>query len=209
MPTPLQQSPIIFTPAARPPIGIRRPYGVAVGGLAPVPFDIPVCWLTPPVTLRMEQPYTTAAVSRDGGGTYRDVNTGNRDEYGDFQYTADLATFTDRDPANLAHWTVTYRSVPRTRCSQIVVNLMFRTDTERVALLRIPRWSRIQLTGVPPEFPEGANSLVVAGTKHQISLAGHLLYFTTGPVIGAVAGVPGPWFRYGSSSWGGTDVIPF
>jgi hypothetical protein len=202
-------SPVLFTPTARPPINIRRPSGVAVAGAAPVPFDIPLCWLTPPVTLRLEQPYTTAEISRDGGGTYRNVHAANRDEYGDFPYTATLATFTDTDPANLAHWTVTYRSIPRVRCSQIAINLMFRTDSERVDLLRIPRWSRIRLTGVPPEFPEGAASIVVAGAKHQIGLAGHMLYLTTAPVVGLVAGVPGPWFRYGQSSWGGTDVIPF
>lgn len=207
MPAPVQPSPVLFRPGSKPPAGPLRPYGYPANA-APVPYEIPICWLTSPVMLRLEQPYTTAAVTRQGS-TYRDASASNRAEYGDFPFIAELDTPTVADPANLANWTVTYQSTPRTRAPQLILNLLWRTDTEKVALLRIPRWSRIKLTGVPPEFPEGASSLVVAGMKHQMSLAGRLLYIVTAPVIGAVAGVPGPWFRYGASAWGGTDIIPF
>lgn len=201
-------SPIIFRPTERPPIGLQRPTSVAVGGLAPVPYDIPVCWLSQPVVLRMEPPFTTAAITRDGA-TYRDKHDANRAEYGDFPFTATLETAQDLDPARLAHWTITYQSTPRVRSPQFTINLLYRSDTEKLGLLRIPRWSRIRLTGVPPEFPEGASSLILAGARHQISGFGRLLHITTAPVVGAAAGVPGPWFRLGSSRWGGTDVIPF
>ena len=201
-------SPVVFRPGSKPPVGPLRPLGVAVGGLAPVPVQIPLCWLSPPVLLRLEQPYTTAAVSREGS-TYRDRSAANVAEYGDFSFVAELTTPNTADLANLAHWTVTYRSVPRMRAPQLVIDLMYRTDAEKLMLLRIARWSRIVLTGVPPEFPEGAASLVVAGTKHTVSVFSRRLFITTAPVIGSAAGVPGPWFRFGSSAWGGTDIIPF
>lgn len=205
---PVQPSPVLFRPRSRPPVGPLRPYGFPANA-APVPTQIPICWLSPPVMLRLEQPFTTAAITRTGGGTYRDKSDANRSEYGEFEYAAELDTATAADPSNLAHWTITYRSTPRMRIQQLAINLLYRTDTEKVTLLRIPRWSRIQLTGVPPEFPEGASSVVVAGMKHQMGLAGRMLFITTAPVVGVTAGVPGPWFRYGASNWGGSDIIPF
>jgi hypothetical protein len=206
---PTSPSPVLFRPGSKPPVGPQRPYGYPAVA-APLPAEIPICWLSSPVMLRMEQPYTTAAITRSGGSSpYRDASAANRAEYGDFSFTAELSTPTTADPANLAHWTITYQSTPRMRSPQLAINLMFRTDTEKLMLLRIGRWTRIKLTGVPPEFPEGASSLVVAGMKHQISLGGRMLYITTAAVIGSAAGVPGPWFRFGSSAWGGTDIIPF
>lgn len=197
-----------FSPPKWPRLGRRRDTGLPAGALAPLPTEIPLCWLSSPVLLRLEQPYTTAAVSREGS-TYRDRSATNVAEYGDFSFVAELTTPNTADPANLAHWTVTYRSIPRMRAPQLVIDLMYRTDAEKLMLLRIPRWSRITLTGVPSEFPEGASSLVVAGTKHTVSVFSRRLFITTGPVVGTSAGVPGPWFRYGSSAWGGTDIIPF
>jgi len=198
-----------FSPPKWPRLGRRRDTGLAAGALAPLPFEIPICWLSTPVMLRLEQPFTTAAITQTGGGTYRNASVANRAEYGDFRFAAELTTPTSLDPANLALWTVTYRSVPRMRAPQLAINLLYRTDAEKAALLRIARWTRIKITGVPAEFPEGASSLVVAGTKHQISLKSRMFFITTAPVIGSTPGVPGPWFRYGASTWGGTDVIPF
>lgn len=200
-------NPPAATRPAWPRLGRRRGAYPPTG--APRPFEIPICWLTQPVTLRLEQPFTTAAISRDDGTTARDASAANRLEYGDFPFAAELHTATTTDAANLAHWTITHRSTPRMRSPQLSINLLFRTDTEKVALLRIPRWSRITITGVPPEFPEGASSLVVAGMKHEIGIGVRMLRIVTAPVIGTTPGVPGPWFRYGSSSWGGADLIPF
>jgi hypothetical protein len=203
-------SPPGFSPPKWPRLGRRRDTGLPGGSLAPLPFEIPICWFTGKVNLKLDQPFTTAAVSTDAGTyPYRNAHVANRDEYGDFPFTATLATGVLTDASNLAHWTITYRSTPRMRGPALWINLLMRSDAEKLALLRLARWSRFVITGVPAEFPEGASSLILAGMTHHIGVASRLIRITTASVIGSTPGVPGPWFRYGSSSWGSaTDSIP-
>lgn len=198
-----------FSPPVWPRLGASRGDTGLSLGLPPVLVEIPICWLSQPVRLRLERPITTAAVTRTGHGTSYDSDAAALAEFGDQSFTAELDTACSADPAVLASWTVTYRSEPRTRSPELFINLMHRSDDERVRILRLQRNQRIQLTGVPPEFPEGAAHLVISGVTDAIGVMGRLVRFTTRPVIGTSPGVAGPWFRVGTSAVGGSHIVPF
>jgi hypothetical protein len=64
--------------------------------------------------------------------------------------------------------------------------------------------------GTRPTWPDGVTELVIEGIAHGYgSEGGRTVAWKTAPVIGAVAGVAGPWFRLGESMTGGTDLMPF
>lgn len=178
------------------------------GSGTPAVAEIPVTWLSGDMTLRLERPYTHAEVTQAQGSTAR-ADATTVDIYSVFPFTATLNTAVDADATNLAHWTVTYNANPRMRCPSLTVNLLYRTTAEKAFLLGIGRGRRIRITGLPAQWPEGADTLVVRGIQHQIATYGHSITFVTGPAVGAVPGQPGPWFRWNTSNWGGTDVRPF
>lgn len=190
-----------FSPFRPSPRG-GAPAGVVVPG-APAPIEIPLCWLTQPVALRLEKPYTTAVVSQPGFGT--SFATANAQS--DFPFDATLESPTPGDAQRLADWVVVYRSLPLMRSPVLVIDLMHRSDSEKVMLLRIERNLRIKITGTPPEYPLGAQHLIVSGITNVVGVFGRKLRFTTRPVIGISPGVSGPWFYPGRSTWGGTDVF--
>lgn len=205
----MPQTPPGFSPPVWPRLGASRgDTGLSIG-LPPVPVEIPLCWLSQTVPLRLEKPYTTAEVTRLGHGPVYDTNRPARTAFGDQAFTATLDTACSADPAVLASWTVTYRAEPRTRSPELILSLLHRTDAERVRILQIQRNQRIRLTGVPPEFPEGAADLIVSGITDEIGVAARRVRLTTRPVIGVVPGAAGPWFRVGNSAVGGTHIVPF
>ena len=195
---------------ARPPDTRRRPWGGAwtsraIGGL-PLPVaDIPVTWLSDPLTLRLDQPLTHAEVTQDGGATARADST-TIGLYGAFPFTATLNTAVDADATNLAHWTVTYNSTPRMRSPSLTINLLYRTDAEKAYLLQIGRGRRIRLTGLPDEWPAGANYLVVRGIQHQATTFGRTITWVTGPVIGISATVQDAFATDSTNGWGSADT---
>lgn len=202
----MPRTPPGFSPPVWPRLGASRGDTGVSTGLPPVPVEIPLCWLTSPVRLRLEKPLTTAAVSRVGHGTAYDSNGVAR---ADQQFTATLDTACSADPSVLASWTVTYRAEARTRSPELILDLMHRTDAERVLILSIQRNQRIRITGVPPNFPEGADQLIVSGITDEIGVFARRVRFTTRPVVGTDPGIAGPWFRVGTSAVGGTHIIPF
>lgn len=205
----MPRNPPAFSPPRWPRLG-RRPSNAGTStGLPPTPVEIPLCWLSQPVRLRLERPITTAAVNRMGHGTTYDSDAAALATYGDQAFTATLDTVCSADPAVLASWTVTHRSTPRTRSPELIINLMHRSDDERVRILAIQRHQRIRLTGVPPEFPEGAAHLVVSGITDEVGVFARRVMFTTRPVIGTTPGVAGPWFRVGTSAVGGPHIVAF
>lgn len=201
-------------PAVGPPrwprLGARRGDTTSSIGLAPAPVEIPLCWLTGQVKLRLEKPYTTAEVARGGGRPAYAVNRAARSLYGDQAFEATLDSACDADASVLAHWTVTYRAEPRTRSPELVIDLMHRTDAERAVILALKRQQRVRLVGVPPEFPEGADTPVISGITDNIGVRARRVRLTTRAVIGVEPGVAGPWWRAGSSPALGSDhIIPF
>lgn len=197
-----------FAPPDWPRLGRRLDASPAVGGLAPPPTDIPLLWLSQPIAFRPDPPYNDAEVSGPTA-TARARDRASVDEFGSNPFTASLSTVLPDDAANLASWTVDQRSTPRMRCPQLTINLLYRTDDEIRLLLGIRRNRRIRITGVPANWPEGADSLIVAGITHELGVAVRLMHITTRAIVGTTAGVPGPWFRLGSSALGGSDLVPF
>lgn len=177
-------------------------------GVASDPASIPVTWLSQPLTLRLQQPITHAEVTQTDGSTAR-ADATTLATYGVFPFTATLSTAVDADATNLAHWTVTYNATPRMTSPSIVINLLYRSDDEKWTLLNIGRGRRIRITGLPTQWPTGADTLVVRGIRHETTEFTRALSWVTEPVVGTTAGVPGPWFRWDSSGFGGTDIRPF
>ena len=69
-------------------------------------------------------------------------------------------------------------------------------------------WDNLRINALST-WPQGANSLVVEGVAFTSQAGERKVSWVTSAVAGTVPGVPGPWFRWGSSAYGGTDVIPF
>ncbi len=223
----------------------RRPRAggtIPVAGRPDAPLAVPVCWFSQPLQLRLDRPINHAEVTQVGGNTARADNATSITTYGGvFPFAATLTTAVDADATNLAHWTVTYNGTPRMRSPLLVLNLLYRTDAEKLQILGVARGERIRLTGLPNEWPTSARTLVIAGVTHTTSVAGRIVEWTTAPVIGTTTyesswaqllnnyatwqdvlnaratwlsllnpvDSPGPWFRWGTSSWGGTDTRPF
>lgn len=198
-----------FTPPRWPRLGAQKRTNKAIGGRAIPPAEIPISWLSDPLRLRLDRPTTHAEVTQfDGPTARRDATT--IATYGAFTFGTTLYTPVDADAANLAHFMVTYNASPRMRSPSLSINLLYRSDDEKAFLLGIGRNRRIRLIGaLPAEWPAGANTLVVRGIQHVATTYSRQLVFVTGPVVGTTAGAPGPWFRWGTSSWGGSDIRPF
>lgn len=203
-----------LTPGFSPPtwqrFGSPRGDTRTVGGRALMPVDIPVCWFSQPLTLRLEKPFNHAEVTQLDGATARADNSTSQTTYGGvFPFAATLSTAVDADATNLAHWTVTYNPDPRMRSPRLVLNLLYRSDEEKLRILGVTRGERIRITDLPTQWPAGANTLIVAGATHAASEVGRVVEWATGPVIGTAAGIAGPWFRRGTSARGGVDIRPF
>lgn len=207
-------APPVFRPDKRPPLGGRRPFAPAIGGRAVGPLLIPYSWLQPPVVSRTDKPYTTATVAQHDGTTATDQNAASLAEYGDLNFAATLYTATDADTANLASWMLAYYAtqpgeVPRTRFSRLAICLSKRTVAQQLFLHENCLIGRhIQITDPPITWPQGAAHQVIEGVHNVVSQL-RMLNLLTSPLVGADPGVAGPWFRYGTSSWGGTDAIVF
>ncbi len=199
-----------FSPPRWPRLGARQGDTTSSIGLAPAPVEIQLCWLSQPVRLRLERPFTTAAVSRYGRATaYAFATDAARAASGDQAFSATLDCACSADPSVLASWTVNYRAEQLTRSPELVINLMHRTDPERAKILSLQRHQRIKLIGVPPEFPVGADTPVISGITDDIGTAVRRVRLTTRAVVGVSPGVAGPWFRAGSSLVGGDHAVPF
>jgi hypothetical protein len=179
-------------------------------GLPATPSQVPLCWFTRPLGMRLERPYNHAEVSQSGGAFARaDNKTSIAFAKGVYPFSATLATAVDADPANLAHWIVTYYGDPRMRSPGLRLDLLYRTDDEKRFLLRLGIGTRIRITGVPTAWPAGADQLVIVGIGHELTLSRRILRWTTQPVIGTTPGAAGPWFRWGVSKRSSADTRPF
>jgi len=202
-----------FSPPRWPRFG-TAPAAPAVGGLAPLPVEIPYLWISPGVQWRSDRPYTSAAVSQTGGATAYDSNPASYGEYGDNLFSATLDTALAADPAALASMAMDYYAtqpgaVPRQRFVTLLLVLNNRTVAEQQRILAIDKGQRIVVTGPPATWPQGLYSQIVEGITHSIGAEARVVALITSPVIGTTPGVPGPWFRLGTSALGGTDVSPF
>lgn len=206
------------SPPVWPRLAGRRASTPAIGGLAPAPVEIPLCWLTGQVMMRQDPPRNYAEVTQasteldaPAGGVWFAENTASIADH-DGVFPAPPVTLTSPthgDAPALAEFTVDYGADPRMRLVQATVDLMHRAPAEWLRCVRIQKWQRIRFTGTPPEFPQGADSLIVVGIAHEIGLTVRRVTWTLSPTVGDVPGTPGPWFRVDSSELDGTDLLPY
>lgn len=184
-------------------------YDVPRGGLASDPVEIPYEWISAPLTRRPTRVINHAEVSQAGGIEARADSTTSINQYGLLSNSITLNTAVDADTIDLAHHLVTFYSTPRPRQPVVRLNLLRREDEECLRILGVTIASRVRITGAPAEWPAGAVSFVVEGISHTIGAEERVVEWMTSAPIGSVAGTPGPWFRWDSSSWGGSDIRPF
>lgn len=181
-------------------------------GVVPPPVVvIPYGWLSPPAAFRADQPINAPQITRSGQGTTAYPNAASIAQYGEFPLSVTLATSSGADAPALAYWFSTYYSGFRMRCPSLTINLLDarRTQDEIWRVLGVRIGDRLSIPDAPATWPEGTNTLMVEGVTHTVSQNERRVTFNTSPVIGATAGVVGPWFREGISVASGTDAGPF
>jgi hypothetical protein len=181
------------------------------GGYPPVPVQIPVGWLSPPMRIRQDSPLNVAEVSPTSGTVARSRNQQVIDSHGrrEWKFTAVLDTVVPADPQNLATWVTDTYDITRPRISQLTLVLTRRTEAELHRLMRVVQGVRISITDPPGTWPTGAGELIVEGIRHVITADLRVLVWNTSPVLGEVAGQVGPWFTADDSRTDGTDLVPF
>lgn len=205
MPAPL------YRPTERPR---RRPWGAIpirpVGGLPLPPVEIPFDWIATPLTRKPTTAITKAQVGQSEGTTYYSAATAAQvRQYGTNTAQVTLDTAVDADAQNLAAMLTTFQAVPRPRQPMLTLNLLARTDTECLLILSVGLTRRVRITGAPSGTPPGALNFTVEGIRHVLAVERRTVTWSTAALIGTTTSAPGPWFRLGSSSLGGTDQIPF
>lgn len=155
------------------------------GGPPPV-TQIPYTWITG-LSFRSDLLRNVATIARTGGSTTQRSDAASVGEFGEIEFSAELDTAVDADPANLAAHVLTYLAtqpgaVPRMRAPTLVLDLLPRTDVERWLILGRTIGDRIQITGTPvpivvnanPYFEAGVTSWTATGcTFSQSSVIAH------------------------------------
>lgn len=187
------------------------------GGSPPAPVQIPYSWLSPPVLMRPDKPFTTATVSQSGGGVVaHQVDTVSRDYFGEREFRATLDTACTADPGVLADYALSVYATqpgdsPRTRAVSLRLRLNARTSTEQWRILGVTLGRRVSITGAPTTWPPGATEHIVEGITHAVreDAGARDVEWRTSPLIGFEPGESGPWFRPNDSFVDGADVVPF
>lgn len=178
--------------------------------LALPPVEIPYSWIADPIIRKPTTAITKAQIGQLGGLTaYSSAATGPVNQYGVNTAQVTLDTVCDADPLNLADFLTTYQSVPRPRQPALTFNLLNRTDSECLLILSVGLARRVRITGAPVGQPPGALNFVVEGIKHVLAVEERTVTWATSALIGVTTTDPGPWFRVGTSSLGGSDLVPF
>lgn len=181
---------------------------------APTPVVIPYTWISPPVRFRADQPINDPAITVAGSsGAAHAFNATSVSRYGDYGQPVTLTTAVAADADSLASWYSANYADFRMRCPSLTINLLSgllqSTDVQKVLGVKIG--DRLVISNAPATWPQGTNTLFVEGIDKQMLIDRcRYITFNTSPVIGTNPGTPGPYFRWGSSTWGSsTDLIPF
>jgi len=200
-----------FTPPHWPRrLGARPGAFKANGGLAPAVVTIPFSWIAWPITRKPTVAITQATIAQlDGATGYSSASAARVRQYGVNTAQATLDTDCDADPQNLAAFLTTYQSVPRPRQPTLTFNLIARSDDECLVILGVALAQRVRIIEAPTSAPPGALNFTVEGIRHVLGVEERTVTWSTSALIGSSTDSPGPWFRLGSSSLGGSDLIPF
>lgn len=182
-----------------------------LGGYPPAAVQVPISWVSPPFTVRQDTPLDVAEVTR-GSTTVRSKNqtvvTANRGR--EWTFTETLDSVAPVDAPSLAKWVTDTYTGGRPRSPGLTLVLNARTEAEIYKILSVRQGTRVSLTGAPASWPTGATEHVVEGVRHTALGDIRTVVWVTTPVIGATAGVPGPWFTLGEThTTSTTDLVPF
>jgi len=199
-----------FSPPHWPRLGRRPSASRPIGGLAPPVVSIPFSWISPNLTRKPTIAVTKAQITQNGGGTaYSSATSAQVLQYGVNTATVTLDSAVDADAQNLATFLTTFEAVPRPRQPTLTLNLLSRTDAECLIILAVQLAQRVVITGAPAGTPPGALNFTVEGISHVLAVNERGVTWATAALIGTTTTAPGVWFRQGSSSLGGTDIVPF
>lgn len=180
------------------------------GAFAPPTTQIPYAWIAPLAQHRLDKPINVAEVTRTGSGTTRATDADSVADVGEYARPYSIDSIVDDDPSNLAAFAVAYGAGRwRNPGMRIILNAEILTQVDRWTVLERQIGDRIVITGMPHSWPDGVDSLVIEGIRHDISGETRAVIWNTVPVIGEEPGVPGPWFRLDESVLDGDDLIPF
>jgi hypothetical protein len=180
------------------------------GGLPLPPVLIPFSWIATPLTRKPTTAITKAQISQlDGATAYSSASAALVRQYGVNAAQVTLDTACDADPQNLATFLTTYQSTPRPRQPTLTFNLLARTDAECLIILAVGLARRVRIIEAPTGTPPGALNFTVEGIRHVLGVEERTITWSTSALIGTSTSEAGPWFRWGSSRWGGTDQRPF
>jgi len=207
----------LYRPGTRPAPLLRRSFGALsvqpVSGRAPSVLAIPFSWISSPIGRKPTIAITKAQIGQDGGATaYSSATAAQVLQYGVNTAQVTLDTACDADPQNLAAQLTTYEAVPRPRQPTLTFDLFdlrWATDANALTILGVELAQRIRITEAPASTPPGALNFIVEGIRHVIGVEQRTVTWSTSALIGTTTTDPGPWFRWDTSSWGGTDLRPF
>lgn len=202
-----------YAPPHWPRFGDRRDAIGAVGGLAPAFVTIPFDWISTPIIRKPTTAITKAQIGMtDGPTAYSSATTAQVRQYGVNTAQVTLTTDCDADPQNLATFLTTFEAVPRPRQPTLTFDCFdarWATEANILLILGVGLAQRVRITGAPPGTPPGAVNFTVEGIRHVIHVEQRTVTWATAAIIGTTTTDPGPWFRWDSSSWSGTDQRPF
>jgi hypothetical protein len=173
-------------------------------------LQIPYSWIATPLTRQPTSAITKAQITQTNGATaYASASDALVRQYGANVARTDLDTAVDADAQNLASFLVTYEAVPRPRHPTLTFNLLARTDAECLLLLGVTLAQRVRIVQAPVGIPAGLLDFVIEGISHTAAVDNRTVTWATAALIGVTTTAPGPWFRRGTSSTGGPDLVPF
>ncbi len=200
-----------FSPPRWPRLGRRPNAARAVGGLAPTVVEIPFSWILSPLTRKPTTAITRAQITQRGGAAASSsAGDAKSRQFGVNTATVDLDTGVDVDALNLATFLTTWQSTPRPRQPSLTFNLLARTDSECLVILGVQLAQRVRITGAPVGTPTGALNFVVQGISHRLAVDDRTVSWATAALVGTPTSgptTPGPWFRWGSSSFRRTPLL--
>lgn len=186
------------------------PVPAGIAAVSPDPVEIQWCWIQSPLIRKPTVAVTKAVVTQDGGAVgYSSASAALVRQYGVNTVPITVFTDCDADPGNLAEFLTSYQSTPRPRQPALTFDLTGLEDDEVLTILSVQLGQRAVIVDAPAAVPAGARSFTVEGIAHRLGVTERLVTWQTAATIGAVAGTPGPWFRWDESYWDGSDVRPF
>jgi hypothetical protein len=199
-----------YAPPGRPRLGDRPAFAAANGGTPPAAVEIPFSWIATPIARKPTTAITKAQISQLNGATaYSSATAAAIRQYGVNTAQTTLDTDCDADPLNLATFLTTYQSTPRPRQPTLMFHLLARTDPECLLILGVKLAQRVRIVDAPSGTPPGALNFTVEGIRHTLAVDQRDVTWSTAALVGTGTSSPGPWFRLGTSTLGGSDLVPF